>query len=193
MARNGITDGQRLGTSPQLRAQRHHRAARQGFQHPVDQGSGEDGGQSTPTRLSTVSPSLASWRVPGRNSRLPPRGRRRRPFVFPAAPGRGSRGGVLSGPPFEGYRPDPCGNTLQGLNSSPWVLPSRPPGRGRPAAAGDGRGSVRKKRTFWLNSLAARNMTGSVFRICQKIRQKPPFHGHRPRPGNRLTGHPRGP
>ena len=24
-----------------------------------------------------------------------------------------------------GYRPDPCGNTLQGLNSSPWVLPSR--------------------------------------------------------------------
>ena len=39
--------------------------------------------------------------VPGRNSRLPPRGRRRRPFVFPAAPGRGSRGGVRSGPPFE--------------------------------------------------------------------------------------------
>ena len=47
----------------------------------------------------------------------------------------------------EGYRPDPCGNTLQGLSSSPQVLPSRPPGAGRPAAAGDRRGSVRNKRS----------------------------------------------
>jgi hypothetical protein len=43
-------------------------------------------------------------------------------------------------------------NTLQGLSASPRVLPSRPPGRGRPAVEGDRRGSVRKKRTFWLNS-----------------------------------------
>ena len=33
-------------------------------------------------------------------------------------------------PLFQGYRPDSCGNTLQGLNSSPRVLPSRPPGAG---------------------------------------------------------------
>ena len=87
---------------------------------------------------------------------------------------------VLLGDPRQlGYRPDPCGNTLQGLNSSPWVLPSRPPGRGRPAAAGDRRGSVRKKRTFWVNSLAPpRNMTGSVVRICQEIpRSRIPWTG----------------
>ena len=46
---------------------------------------------------------------------------------------------------------------------------------GRPAAAGDRRGSVRNKRTFWLNSSAAWNMTRSVFRICQIQYQKPHF------------------
>ena len=55
----------------------------------------------------------------------------------------------------------------------PLGAPEPASGRGRPAAAGDRRGSVRNKRTFWLNSLAARNMTGSVFRICQKIPPKP--------------------
>ena len=100
-------------------------------------------------------------RVSGADSRAAPCG----------ASGRAAGGAavVLERLSDRGHRPDPCGNTLQGLNSSPWVLPSRPPGRGRPAAAGDGRGSVRKKRTFWLNSLAARNMTGFVFRICQEI------------------------
>ena len=43
---------------------------------------------------------------------------------------------------------------------------------------GDRQGSVRNKRTFWLNSLAARNMTGSVFRICQEIpRSRIPWTG----------------
>ena len=54
-----------------------------------------------------------------------------------------------------GYRPDSCGNTLQGLSSSPRVLPEPASGRGRPAAAGDPRGSVRNKRTFWPNNSAA--------------------------------------
>ena len=37
---------------------------------------------------------------------------------------------------YRGYRPDPCGNTLQGLSSSPQVLPSRPPGRGETGGGG---------------------------------------------------------
>ena len=32
--------------------------------------------------------------------------------------------------PGSGYRPDPCGNTLQGLSSSPRVLPEPASGRG---------------------------------------------------------------
>ena len=41
----------------------------------------------------------------------------------------------------------------------PSGAPEPASGRGRPAAAGDRRGSVRKKRTFWPNSSAAWNMT----------------------------------
>ena len=46
-----------------------------------------------------------------------------------AWPSRTPNGNAASG---RGYRPDPCGNTLQGLNSSPWVPPlmAAPPFRG---------------------------------------------------------------
>ena len=77
--------------------------------------------------------------------------------------------------PRSGYRPHSCRNTLQGLSSSPRVLPEPASGRGRPAAAGDRRDSVRNKRSFWPNSSAAWNMTRSVFRICQTKCQTPHF------------------
>ena len=57
----------------------------------------------------------------------------------------------------------------------PSGAPEPASGRGRPAAAGDRRGSVRKKRTFWPNSSAAWNMTRSVFRICQTKYPEPHF------------------
>ena len=46
-------------------------------------------------------------------------------------------------------------------------------GAGDRRRRGNWRGSVRNKRTFWLNSLAPQNMTGSVVRICQRNTPKP--------------------
>ena len=131
--------------------------------------------------------------TPGRRS--PPRGRVRAPAGRPAPPRGGlqqpehppgltpgrSAASTSSSPARrsrKGYRQHSCGNTLQGLSASPRVAPEPAAGRGRPAASGNRRGSVRNKRTFWLNSLAPRNMTGSVVRICQEIpRSRIPWTG----------------
>ena len=84
---------------------------------------------------------------------------------------------------WRGYRQHSCRNTLQGLSSKPSGAPEPASGRGRPAAAGDRRGSVRNKCTFWPNSSAAWNMTRSVFRICQtkNARSRIQWTGRRPR------------
>ena len=68
--------------------------------------------------------------------------------------------------------------------------------RGRPAAAGDRRGSVRNKRTFWPNSSAAWNI--DAFRVPHLSANTPEaaFHGQAGRPCGRACGtraHPRGP
>ena len=65
----------------------------------------------------------------------------------------------------------------------PSGAPEPASGRGRPAAAGDRRGSVRKKRTFWPNSSAAWNMTRVPCSVSvrQNARNRIQWTGRRPR------------
>ena len=57
----------------------------------------------------------------------------------------------------------------------PSGAPEPASGRGRPAAAGDRRDSVRNKWAFWLNSSAAWNTMRSMSRICKIQYPKPHF------------------
>ena len=84
-----------------------------------------------------------------------------------------------------GYRPDSCGNTLQGLNSSRWVLPSWPPGRGRPAAAGDRRGSVRNKTHVLAEQFGTTEHDGFRGPYLSGNTPEAAFHGQADRPCSR--------
>ena len=152
-------------------------AARRRASPPLDDDLRSVAGPCSPGQRCEIGPELSARTPPmplcpaaGRSRRCggPPRSR-------PGAARRPAAGSATTAvvPKYRGYRPDSCRNTLQGLSSSPSGAPEPASGRGRPAAAGDRRGSVRNKRSFWLNSLAARNMTGSVFPYLSEIPPKP--------------------
>ena len=138
--------------------------------------------QSGPVTADTPLSAMPRWTV-----RLAARpGATRCPSPRPRPAGhRGSRGAGAPSrtrsvarprawPSDKGYRQHSCRNTLQGLSSSPRV-PPEPAFGARETGGGGETGAILSatKRTFWLNSLAPRNMTGSVVRICQRNTPKP--------------------